>query len=229
MKPQGTGRSTLIIQTVQEAVVGHLRNLILTGQLVPGQRLLQEELAEKLGISRTPIREALQQLANQGLVNISSYKGASVARFSAPEMIEIYSVRIALESYAASLATEKVTDEDLERLETLMQEMGKAVLNRDFEHLVEAHHEFHASIYAIAGKQRLYEHIIQYLDLTNLYQRMALSLGRGADDPIKEHSDMLETLRRRDAEAIGRMVRIHLELTMTELLDIFKEQPAKTR
>ncbi len=179
MKRQVMERSTLVIQTVQEAAVGHLRNLILNGQLEPGQRLLQEELAEQLGISRTPIREALQQLANEGLVNISSYKGASVARFSAPEMIETYSVRIALESYAASLAAERVTEEDLRRLETMMQEMGMAFQDKNFEHLLEAHHELHAGIYAIAGKQRLYEHILQYLDLTNLYQRMALSLGRG--------------------------------------------------
>jgi DNA-binding GntR family transcriptional regulator len=107
--------------------------------------------------------------------------------------------------------------------------MGNAFQNKEFEHLLEAHHKLHANIYAIAGKQRLYEHIIQYLYLTNLYQRMALSLGRGAEDPIKEHIDMLETLRKRDAEGIGRMVRLHLELTMTELLDIFKEQPDKSK
>jgi len=224
MTSQDADGSALIIQTMQEVAVGHLRNLILSGQLVPGQRLLQEELAGRLGISRTPIREALQQLANEGLVNISSYKGASVARFSASEMIEVYSVRIALESYAASLATQRVTNEDLERLEILMQEMGKAFQNKDFEHLLEVHHRLHANIYKIAGKQRLYEHIIQYLDLTKLYQRMALSLGRGANDPIQEHIDILETLRMRDAEAAGRMVRAHLELTMAELVDIFEQQ-----
>jgi DNA-binding GntR family transcriptional regulator len=224
MTSQDADGSALIIQTMQEVAVGHLRNLILSGQLVPGQRLLQEELAGRLGISRTPIREALQQLANEGLVNISSYKGASVARFSASEMIEVYSVRIALESYAASLATQRVTNEDLERLEILMQEMGKAFQNKDFEHLLEVHHRLHANIYKIAGKQRLYEHIIQYLDLTKLYQRMALSLGRGANDPIQEHIDILETLRKRDAEAAGRMVRAHLELTMAELVDIFEQQ-----
>lgn len=228
MTSQDTEGSALVIQTVQEAAVGHLRNLILSGQLVPGQRLLQEELAEKLGISRTPIREALQRLANEGLVNISSYKGATVARFSASEMIEVYSVRIALESYAASLATQNITDGDLERLETLMQEMEKDFQNKDFDGLLEAHHKLHANIYAIAGRQRLYEHIIHYLDLTNLYQRMALSLGRGANDPINEHIDILETLRRRDAEAAGRMVRAHLELTISELLIIFNEKQNKS-
>lgn len=229
MTSQDPEGSALVIQTMQEAAVGHLRNLIISGQLIPGQRLLQEDLAEKLGISRTPIREALQRLANEGLVNISSYKGATVAKFSASEMIEVYSVRIALESYAASLATQNITEADLERLEVLMKEMGTAFQNKEFEHLLEAHHKLHSNIYAIAGKQRLYEHIIQYLDLANLYQRMALSLGRGANDPIKEHIDILETLRKRDADAAGRMMRTHLELTMAELLDIFKEQQNKSK
>ena len=224
MKTQDLEGSVLVIQTMQKAAVEHLRSLILSGQLAPGQRLLQEELAEKLGISRTPIREALQQLASEGLVNISSYKGASVAEFSGSDLVEIYSVRIALESYAASLATQNITDADLEQLEVLMKEMGRAFQNKDFDLLLEAHHQLHANIYAIAGRQRLFESIVQYLDLSSRYQRLALSVGRGANDPIKEHTDILETLRSRDAEAAGRILRTHLELTMTELLDAFKEQ-----
>ena len=224
MKPQDMEGTVLVVQTMQEAAVERLRNLILSGHLAPGQRLLQEELAEKLGMSRTPIREALQRLATEGLVNISSYKGASVAKFSDSDLVEVYSVRIALESYAAALATQKITDEDLERLEVLMKEMGEAFQSKVFEDLLEAHHKLHASIYAIAGRQRLYEIIIQYLGLSNLYQRMALSLGRGANDPIIEHIDILNTLRSRDAEAAGRILRTHLELTMAEVLDILKEQ-----
>jgi DNA-binding GntR family transcriptional regulator len=227
MTPQDTLEPALVIQTVQEVAADHLRKLILSGQLAPGQRLLQEELAEKLGISRTPIREALQRLANEGLVDISSYKGASVADFSASEMIEVYSVRIALESYAASLATQRITDADLEQLAGVMKEMEAAFRQKDFENLLETHHKLHASIYTIAGKQRLFEHIVQYLDLANFYQRMALSLGRGAKDPIKEHNEILDTLRRRDPEAAGRTVRSHLELTMAELLDMFTEQQGK--
>jgi DNA-binding GntR family transcriptional regulator len=224
MNNQPPKSPALVIQTMQEAVVAHIRNLILSGQLVPGQRLLQEELAEELGVSRTPIREALQRLAHEGLVSISSFKGASVARFSGSDLLELYSVRIALESYAAYLAAQNITDAELGQLENLMKEMGEAFQDKDFEHLLEAHHKLHASIYAAAGRQGLYDHILKYLDLANLYQRMALSLGRGASDPIKEHIDILETLRRRDAEAAGRILRTHLELTMGELLVLFQEQ-----
>ncbi len=227
MKSQDTETPVLVVQTIPQAATEHLRSLILSGRLAPGQRLLQEDLAEQLGISRTPIREALQQLANEGLVNISSYRGAYVATFSESDLKEVYSVRVALESHAASLAAENITDEDLERLEAQMREMGVAFRAKDFVRLLEAHHKLHASIYAIAGQQRLNEIITQYLGLSNVYQRMALSLGRGASDPIREHTDIIETLRRRDPEGSARIIRAHLQLTMSELLSIFARQQRK--
>lgn len=223
MAPPTMNGSVFVVQTMQEAVVEHLRKLILSGKYAPGQRLIQDELAEELGISRTPVREALTQLAHQGLVVISSYKGASVAKFSVSNLMEIYTVRIALESYATYLAAGSITDGVLEQLEEKMKEMGEAFHHKEFEHLLGAHHQFHANIYYLAGKQRLSELTIRYLELSNVYQRMALSIGRGANDPIKEHVDILETLRSRDAEASCRLMRAHLELTMGELSDILKE------
>ncbi len=211
------------VQTVQEAVVNYLRNQILTGQLKRGQRLVQDEISEQLGVSRTPIREALNQLAHEGLVRVSTYKGATVANFSTSELIDVYTVRIALESYAAYLAALQVTDEQLIHLDTLMQYMGKAFHQKDFENLLNAHQEFHAGIYIIAGRQSMYELILRYLELSNVYQRMALSMGRGASDPIIEHVELLDTLRQRDPEAAGNLIRHHLETTMKELLDLFQE------
>ncbi len=225
MDKSNSGEETLKIQTVQEAVVEHLRKQILSGRLKRGQRLVQDELSLQLGVSRTPIREALNQLAHEGLVRISSYKGATVSDFSNSELIEIYTVRIALESYAAYLAAQQVTDQHLANLEKLMQEMGEAFRKKDFEVLLSAHQDFHTSIYAIAGKERLYELIVRYLELSNVYQRMALSIGRGATDPIKEHVELLEILRQRNPMPACGMIREHLEMTMHELLEFFKDQP----
>jgi DNA-binding GntR family transcriptional regulator len=212
------------VQTVQEAVIKHLRNLILTGQLKRGQRLIQNEISEQLGVSRTPIREALNQLAHEGLVRISTYKGATVADFSTSELIDVYTVRIALESYAAYLAALQVTDDQLVHLDTLMLDMGKAFRQKDFETLLNAHQEFHAGIYLIAGRKSIYELILRYLELSNVYQRMALSMGRGANDPIIEHVELLDILRQRNPEAACNLIRRHLETTMKELLDLFLEQ-----
>jgi DNA-binding GntR family transcriptional regulator len=217
--------STLAHQTLQEAVVDHLRNLILNRQLLPGERLVQSELAERLGVSRTPIREALHRLTHEGFVTFSSYKGAAVAEFSPSELEEIYTVRSALESHAAYLAATRITEDELEQLESLLHQMGKTFHQGNFQHLLEVHHQFHASVYAAAHQRRLYDLTIQYLALCDVYQRMALSLGRGAKNPVVEHKEILEALRRREADAAAHLIRFHLQLTVSELQELLhKEQ-----
>ncbi|RPI86467.1 MAG: GntR family transcriptional regulator, partial [Chloroflexi bacterium] len=177
----------LSIQSVQEAVIKHLREMILSGDLQPGQHLVQDELSAALGVSRTPIREALNRLAMEGLVTISTYKGASVASFSEEDLIGVYSIRAGLESYATLLATECIQDEEIKKLSELLHEMGTAFHQNDFEQMYDAHCRFHAGIYAAAKRDQLYSLILRYLDLSKVYQRMALSMGRGAADPIIEH------------------------------------------
>lgn len=216
--------SILARQTMQESAVDHLRHLILSRQLQPGERLVQDELAGRLGVSRTPVREALHKLASEGLVTFSSYKGASVADFSLSELEDIYTVRSALESHAAYLAAQRITNEELEQLEVLLRQIEEAFQEKDFLHLLEVHHQFHASICTAAKRQRLCKLAIQHLELTDLYQRMALSLGRGAKNPVVEHEEMLETLRRRDADAACHLIRVHLQMTVSELLELFHEE-----
>ena len=127
--PQDSFATTpLVLQTVQDAVVERLRALILSRQLQPGQRLVQADLAEQLGVSRTPIRDALTRLAHEGLVNLTSYKSATVACFSAADLEEIFAVRIGLESYAAFMAARHVADAEqcsgFERLEPGADQSG---------------------------------------------------------------------------------------------------------
>lgn len=224
MLQQPADESTLVLQTVQEAVVEHLRHQILSRRLLPGQRLVQSDLARRLGVSRTPVREALHRLAHEGLVTLSSYKSATVSEFSLAELQEIYTVRSALETHATYLAAQFIDDGELERLESLLQEIDQAFGCRDLERLQQAHYQFHACIYAAAKRRRLYDLTIQYLDLASIYQRVALSLGRGARDPVVEHRDLLAALRRRDAEAASRLMRGHLELTASELLELFRAE-----
>ncbi len=223
MLQQPLDDSALVLQTVQQVVVQRLRHLILSGQLKPGQRLVQDELAARLGVSRTPIREALQNLAHEGLVTLSSYRGASVAPFSLENLQEVYTVRSALESHATYLAAQRIRGEELAQLAGFLQAMDQAFRQKDLDGLLAAHGQFHTAIYAAAASPRLYELILKYLGLADVYQRMALSLGRGAKDPVVEHQDLLHTLETRDAEAAGRLMRAHLELTAAELLALFRQ------
>ena len=216
-------KPVLNIQTVQESVVNHLRHMILSRELIPGERLVQSELAEQLGVSRTPIREALQILAAEGLVNISSYKGASVAEFSLKELEEIYAVRTALESHAAYLAAQRITEEELSRLDYLLTQIETTFQNNEQLKLIEVHHQFHATICHAAKQKRLSDLVTHYLGLTDIYQRMALNWGRGAHDPVIEHAEILAALRKRDADAVHILIRNHLSLTVSELSKLFIE------
>src|SRR3972149_642027 len=109
--------------TTQESVAHRLRQLIVSRELRPGERIVQSELAEQFGVSRTPIREALHKLASDGLITLSPHKGASVADFSLSELEGIYSIRIAIEGCRAFLAAKRSTAQDLGELAALLNRM----------------------------------------------------------------------------------------------------------
>jgi DNA-binding GntR family transcriptional regulator len=154
-------------------------------------------------------------------VVFSSYKGASVAEFSAGELEEIFTIRAALESHATYLAAQRISQAEIEDLRIRLDQMEAAFGNQDFLQLLQIHQQFHAGIYTAAKQQRLFELAIQYFELGNVYQRMALSLGRGAKDPVVEHLEILKTLEQRESERARQLVQAHVELTISELLELF--------
>jgi len=211
------------VQSIQEAVVESIRQRILNGELKPGQRLVQDELTSELGVSRTPIREALNQLAHEGLVTVSDHRRTFVAEFSISDLLETYTMRAALESHAAYLAAKRITEPELRHLESILSSMGHAYQNNQLELLISTHHDFHAGINEAAQSPRLSKLILQYLELSRIYQRMAFENGRNAADPIRDHLEIWMTLNKHEAEAAARLTRAHLERTAAGLLEHLKE------
>jgi DNA-binding GntR family transcriptional regulator len=211
----------LVRSTTQESVVDRLRTLILNRHFRPGERLPQTQLAQELGVSRTPIREALHQLAAEGLVAISAYKGASVAEFSISDLREIYSVRIALEGYAAFLAAQIITEEQLQALESLLGKMQAALNAEDYQTLLALNRKFHTGIYAAAKQDRLYDMIINYLDMAEIYRRIFVSLNNRRDELVK-HQDVVTAMRNRDANLAEQLTRSHLLETANALADFLE-------
>ena len=204
--------------TTQESVAERLRQLIVNRELRPGERIVQSELAEQFGVSRTPIREALHKLASDGLITLSPHKGASVADFSFSDLEGIYSIRIAIEGYGAFLAAKRITDQDLDKLTVLLDRMREVFLEGDRWRLLEVNREFYAVLYAIAGQPRLYDLIMKHLDMADLYRRMAFAIDHYYRHTLADHEELLESLERRDPEAAERLSRIQLENTLTSLL-----------
>lgn len=223
MEEERTQNTLLARHTTQESVVDYLRTLILSHQFSPGERLVQSELAEDLGVSRTPVREALHQLASEGLVAISAYKGAFVNDFSLKELEEIYCVRIALEGYAARLATQHITEDDFRQLNSLVRQMNEIFQLEDRLQLLEVNREFYSSLYTIPKQQRLYDMIMQHLDLSNVYRRMAFSLDRLYMGTVANHEELLAVLRRRDANMAEYLTRLWLQNTSDMLISLLQE------
>jgi DNA-binding GntR family transcriptional regulator len=140
---------------LRDLVTRELRRRILVGDLAPGERLVEERLAELLGVSRNPVREAMRVLAAEGFVEVTPRRGAAVARLSAGEAEELFDVRMALEGLAARLAARKRSPGAIERLRSLLERARAAVDTGDLSGVADLNTEFHAAVVDAAGNAYL--------------------------------------------------------------------------
>lgn len=213
---------TLRRQTAQESVADAIRKLILSGQLKPGQRILQDEFAQKLGISNTPLREALHKLQSEGLITLSAHRGATVTNFSISDLQEIYHVRIALEGYAAFLAAQSITEEEIVALEAILSSMEPVLKKGDKLRLLELNRSFHMGIFKASRQQRLCDLISNYMDLAGVYRRILVNLEPAE---MLKHREILVILRNHDSVSAELVTRKHLHKTLTDLMVFFKANP----
>jgi len=216
LKP--VGDASLVARSTPESVADRLRSLILNRHLGPGERLVQDDLAEQLGVSRTPIREALHALAADGLVVLSPRRGASVAAFSLEDLKDLYSIRIPLEGYCAFLATRAASPADVAKLHALVKQMEKLFYAGNRWELLVVNRQFYATFYAIAGRPRLYDLIVKHLDMAGLYRRMAFAVDALYGYTLKEHLELLMAVKEGAAEEAERLTRAGLERTAATLV-----------
>lgn len=203
---------TLASQRVTESI----RQLILNGELPPGSRIRQEELAERFGTSRIPVREALRRLESEGLVLLVPNSSAWVAKIDMAECIEVYKIRERVEPLALSEAVANMTDADIDALELLVQRMERAASTEEFLRL---DREFHLASYRASGMQQLYAMVERFWNSTQHYRRaFTRLLGHNGNWIIhSEHRLMIDALRRRDAESAGHLLFEHIRRTRVEL------------
>jgi DNA-binding GntR family transcriptional regulator len=201
-------------RTMQTIVTDRLRAAILNGQLAPGARLRQDDLAARLGVGRMPIREALLILKSEGLIEHRPHRGAMVVNLRPDDIREIFSIRSLLEGRAASLAAPVLTVSDLARLRRVHAEMTH--LDHDVERWLALNHEFHTTIYTASGWPRLQAMINALRNTVQPYLRVTFSLiGRAAQ---QEHHRILQAAEEHDAEALERLTIEHLNRTAAELM-----------
>jgi len=203
------------------SVTDRLRSLILNRQLKPGERLRQDDLAAQLGVSRTPIREALHQLAAEGLVTFSPYRGAYVPKPSMTDLEAIYSVRTALEGYAGYLAAQLITDEEVEHLEAVLHQMEDRSAQGDLLELMELNRQFNTTLFAASRQPRLSDLAAEYMHMADAYRRVHLSVENLATQVVAEHREMLAALRQHDPGRVMSLTRDQLYRSVCVLKEFF--------
>lgn len=204
-------RDPEIYSTSAEAVYRKLLHMIFSKQLRPGQRLPEVLLAEQLEVSRTPVREALRRLANEGLVVLMPNVGASVVTPTRQEMLDTYEVRNVLECLAIRKAAGRITAVQLARLEEKIEEETEVFAQRDLEAYIEINNAFHRIIAEASGNLVLADSIENYLARTFVYMVFFERFFDFDTNPsLEEHRAILAALRARDEEETVRLMNHHI-------------------
>ena len=203
------GMTQVLARRMTDEVVRILRDRIVGGELAAGRRIEIEAIAAELGVSRTPIREAILQLESAGLVTRQPYRGTVVAGIDANRLEEVTALRIDLEGRAAALGTPRLADEDVARMGEILTQLESRREDADFSLGVfnELNHEFHSVLYAAADAPSLMR-LIELLGAEADRIRLHFDLRA----PLAEayHRDILEGCRRRDAAAVAEATRRHI-------------------
>jgi len=206
--------------TATEHALSQLRPLLISGELAPGTRIDQAELAKRFGVSIVPIREALARLQSVGLVEIVPHRGVFVTRVAAEELVDIYTVREVLEEQAARIAVNKLSEADLESLGRISAAMAAAAKSKDHEKLLSYNRELHFTIYRASGRRHMLQIIERLWDLSARYAHLQLqAVPERASEAMFEVRRIVLACRRRDADALGLMVRYKVHQTTVELLE----------
>ena len=198
-------------KSLREEVYESLKRSILHGKLKAGQRLIEEQLAYQVGISRTPVREAFHKLERDELVTRLPKGGFAVREFTKEDVEEIFGIRSALESYAAYLATLQITPDKVSTLEKKLKESEEALGKGDDEKVVQLHTEFHDLLYKSCKSKKLVEMINNFRDYFYRYRSALLHIENGINYSNRDHRQMLEAMKNKNARLAERLVRKHLE------------------
>ncbi|MBE5063380.1 GntR family transcriptional regulator [Lachnospiraceae bacterium DSM 108991] len=207
---------------LRDVVFNTLRQAILRGELKPGERLMEIQLANKLGVSRTPIREAIRKLELEGLVLMIPRKGAEVAEITEKSLRDVLEVRRALEELAVELVCEKIADEQIQDLKGAAEDFKASLKEGDITRIAEADVKFHDVIYMATDNQKLiqllnnlreqmYRYRVEYLKRSDFHQQL-----------IDEHEEIIETIESGQKDRAVQVVCQHVDNQVEAVMDTIR-------
>ncbi len=219
-------------QPLREVVCESLREAIRRGILKPGERIMEIQLAEELGVSRTPVREAIRKLELEGYVVMMPRRGTYVANMSIRDINEIFEIRTALESLSNGLAAEHITDEELEHLQRLLVIIGGYIKEGNMEKIVETDIEFHDLMYHAARNQRLVGIISNLRDQLTRFRTLSMSHPGRLEATLEEHKAIVEAIANGDRRSASKAAERHMEnseKTLLQAMEAMKEKRSKAK
>lgn len=194
-------------RSLKDCVMDYLRQEMESGNLKPGERINEKEICQKLGISRTPIREALIQLEREGFIEISPRKSIRVKKLTLKEIEDIYNVVGTLEAEAAEIACDRLTPEDLERMEERFKEMAQALAEDDFKKYMEINLDLHNVHLRLCGNAVLQEMVNQLKKRLYDFPRIMLTLPEWEEKCMAEHRLLIRYFKEKNKPAIKDLIK----------------------
>jgi DNA-binding GntR family transcriptional regulator len=220
-----------IYATKSDFAYRRVRELILSGRLEPGAVINQATLAREIGISTTPLREALRRLKQQGLVELDAHRDARVTPLDAEEARDLLEVRRSLDPLAASLAAERRTKPDIAEMRASLEGLDALPSNPTVEQLV-AHRRFHSAIYRASHNALLVETLDGLWDTADRYRRHGLQVERSPEEramKAREHTLLFEAIVEGDADTAAEVMRAHIQTSLGAKSAWRLAKPAETQ
>lgn len=196
---------------LRDVVFDSIRGAILSGMLKPGERLMEVQLAEKLGVSRTPIREAIRKLELEGLVIMLPRKGAYVADLSIKDITDVLEIRAALEGLASGLAALRMTEDEIEELKLTAQRFRQAIEADDFEGIVQMDIEFHDRIFKATRNEKLLQITNNLREQVQRFRIMYINKSNKSKELAKDHFEIVGAISARDMDKAEKIAKKHIE------------------
>ncbi|MCI6859026.1 MAG: GntR family transcriptional regulator [Eubacterium sp.] len=209
---------------LRDVVFNTLRQAIITGEFAPGERLMEISLANRLGVSRTPVREAIRKLELEGLVIMIPRKGAQVARITEKNLRDVIEIRTVLEEFAAGLACERITADGIAQLKNVHQQFIKSVENGDILDIVDKDELFHDTIFRATDNNRLLSIINNLREQFYRFRMEYVKDIRQRSKLVEEHRELLDAISSRDSARAKDLMHTHLLNQQQEVINNIQNQ-----
>lgn len=197
-------------ESLSDGIIRVLRGAILGGELKPGSRLVESDTAERLGVSRAPLREALRALAEQGLVEMSPHRGTYVTMLSAEDAEEIYSLRSVLEAFAVKLASRYIGEEEIGQLQNCLNEMHERAAEGDRAGVVDKDLRLHTVLWQLSRHRRLIRTLMEMRSQVEMLVAVNTKLYEDLVQGIEDHQPIIDALRAGDWQLAARLLEDHI-------------------